>query len=97
MPTIEITDALYDRIRGCFAKRVQELRHESGLTQPDFGKRFGVGQSSVSRWEIGFCLPRLKKLCLIAVREEVSVDWLLGFSSERQPALPAPVPLRVAR
>ncbi len=83
MPTIEITDAMYARILDAFSEAIRQLRYEHDEDQPTFGQRYGVKQSSVSRWETGFCLPRVRKLTLIAAREGVSVDWLLGFSDVR--------------
>ena len=36
-----------------FAGWVRELRRRRGLTQGELGKRVGVGQAAVSRWEMG--------------------------------------------
>ncbi len=36
-----------------FAAWVRELRRRLGLTQGELGRRVGVGQGAVSRWELG--------------------------------------------
>lgn len=39
------------------AKLVRHIRTALGETQPDFAKRLGTTQSSVSRWELGLAAP----------------------------------------
>ena len=60
-----------------FADRVARIRADSGLDQTQFGEIFGVGQSSVVRWERG-SIPKGDRLNLLADYAGISVDELLG-------------------
>ncbi len=42
---------------GSFGAWVRELRRRLGLTQGELGKRVGVGQGAVSKWELGRVVP----------------------------------------
>ncbi len=42
---------------GSFGAWVRELRRRLGLTQGELGKRVGVGQGGVSKWELGRVAP----------------------------------------
>ncbi len=84
MKTVVLPDDVYDRICDRFGARMWSLWNQyPDETQAEWGKRVGVGQSTVSRWCKGVCLPRARKLCAISIAFGVSVDWLLGFSEER--------------
>jgi transcriptional regulator with XRE-family HTH domain len=58
-------------------QRFRRVRRQLGETQADFGRRFGVGQSSVAKWERNLHLPEGHKLDLLAELEENSNDYEL--------------------
>lgn len=68
-----------------FADNVARIRADSGLDQTEFGEIFGVGQSSVGRWEKG-SIPKGDRLHLIAEYGKMTVDELLG--REGRPSAP---------
>lgn len=61
-----------------FAKNLKELRMEANLTQTAFADKMGVGQNTVSTWELGTRQPDYDTLVKIAKFFEVSTDYLLG-------------------
>ena len=57
-------------------QRIRRIRESLGLTQVQFGRRLGVIQVSVARYEAGR-IPRLKTLEEIGRIGNVTVAWLL--------------------
>ncbi|MBQ5322371.1 MAG: helix-turn-helix transcriptional regulator, partial [Oscillospiraceae bacterium] len=47
-----------DQIRT--GKFISELRKETGLTQEELGRRLGVSNKTVSRWENGNYMPDIE-------------------------------------
>lgn len=45
---------------------VKIRREELGLDQLELGRRVGVGQQTVSRWETGLAIPKLDRLPVLA-------------------------------
>lgn len=69
--------------------RIQLLRRKLGLNQAEFGKKLGVNQATVSRWEKG-SIPDGVMLREIAVLGGIDVSTLLDgdiVSANRGPAL----------
>ena len=61
-----------------WAARVAALRKQLGLLQTDFGRLFGVRQSSVSRWENGGKEPSVENYIRMAnLADEASCLWFL--------------------
>ena len=58
-------------------KRIKEIRIDQGLSQQSFGALLSVSQDTVSLWEKGKSVPTAELLVAIAVRFEVSVDYIL--------------------
>ena len=54
------------------------------MTQTQFGDLVNVSQRSVASWEAGERSPSLSTLCELADRLDVSVDYLLGRTDEKQ-------------
>ncbi len=49
-----------------FGEAVKIRREELGLDQLELGRRVGVGQQTVSRWETGAAVPKANRLPLLA-------------------------------
>ncbi len=59
-----------------FGNFLYELRSEKGLTQGELGKKLGVSDAAISKWENGEAMPRLEKLQKLADIFNVSVNEL---------------------
>lgn len=70
--------------------RVRALREENGLTQTEMAEVLGVSQREYWRFEQFDHSMQLTTFCRIALFFNVSMDWLLGASSERKPLLDNP-------
>lgn len=66
-----------------FAVRLKELRKQAHLTQVEFAKRLGIGQSSYADWERGRKKPTQENLVKISQVFSVSIDYLVGNSEEK--------------
>ena len=58
-------------------KFISELRKENGLTQEELGRRLGVSNKTVSRWENGNYMPDIETLRLLSKEFSVSMEELL--------------------
>lgn len=67
-----------------FAERFKLLRRERGLTQERVAHDLDVPESTVRRWETGNGMPKNERLPVIASYFDVTVDFLMGESEERQ-------------
>jgi transcriptional regulator with XRE-family HTH domain len=56
---------------------------ENELSQTEFAKRINVKQSQVSEWLKAKCKPGYDVLKAIATTFNVSADYLLGITEER--------------
>lgn len=61
------------------ADRLKNLRENSGLTQSDIARSFGISRSSVNSWEMGLSVPSTQYIVELAKKFEVSTDYLLGL------------------
>jgi len=61
--------------------RLKELRKQKDLTQTEFAKQIGAGQSTVANWENGVRDIDSDKLSMLADYFDVTVDCLLGRSN----------------
>ncbi len=66
-------------------KRLRLLRVEKDLTQEELGKILGVGKTTISQYENETRKPDAEMLRRIARFFNVSVDYLLGLTSEKRP------------
>jgi len=62
-----------------FAKNLETLIKEKGMTQKGFAKNFGVSKNQVHYWIKGKAEPDLEMLTRIARYFEVSTDYLLDI------------------
>lgn len=56
--------------------RIKQLRNKLSLTQEDFGKRIGIGKTSVSKLETGENKPSDQTIMLICREFNVNEEWL---------------------
>lgn len=54
-----------------------QLRHEKNLTQEELGRRLGVTNKTISRWENADYMPDIETLQLISMEFSVSINELL--------------------
>lgn len=66
-----------------FSIRFKEERKNKGLTQEQLAKEFFLNKSSISRYEKGTQMPEMVMLQKFAEYFDVSVDYLLGRTDER--------------
>ena len=66
--------------------RIRKLRLSAGMTQRDLAQRINVGNTTLSQYESGARVPSDEVKIKIASVFGVSVDYLLGASSERNSA-----------
>ncbi len=57
-------------------RRIREIRGFD-LTQAEFGRMLGVGQTQLSNYELGLSAPTLEILLKLKTYSGRSVDWIL--------------------
>jgi len=67
-----------------FGERIRALRESMNFSQVKFAETFGIGQSSVVRYEKGEASPSLELLVNIADYFDVSLDYILGRTNNPQ-------------
>lgn len=68
-------------------ERLKELREESKMSQEDLAEKLGVSQQTVSKYEQGKREPDNQTLIDLSKIFDVTTDFLLGKSKERNPVL----------
>ena len=63
--------------------RLKRLRKENHLTQAEIGNKLGFGQMNYCRYETGKILIPFSKLYLITKEFNVSLDYLMGKSEDK--------------
>ncbi len=63
-------------------ERIRELRIKAGLTQHEFGKAIGISKPNISKYENNLIEPSNSLLIAMASLFHVSIDYILGFSSD---------------
>lgn len=61
---------------------LKELRHKQNLTQEAFAREIGCSSNVYSRYENGKRQPSIDTLIIIAEKFNVTVDYLIGLSSD---------------
>ena len=64
------------------AYRFREARLQAGLTTVQLAQKMGVTQAAVSHWDAGKKVPGTETLCKLADLYGVTIDYLLGRSSD---------------
>ena len=67
-----------------FSMRLKQLRQESNVTQVQFAKFMDITDRTLRNYEAGRMEPALSTLAKIAEYFNVTTDYLLGLSDERQ-------------
>lgn len=67
-----------------FGNRLFQLRKKAGLSQSGLGRKIGVSNKAVSKWETGRAKPGLDIVHKLADTLNVSVDDLLNLSSSEK-------------
>ena len=65
-----------ERMAMAFADRLQQLRHDHGLTQEAFAQQLQVSRQAVSKWESGKGYPEIEKILYICNCYGVRMDDL---------------------
>lgn len=65
-------------------ERIKELRKKNRYTQKQIGAMFGVSDISVYNWERNKAEPNTDTLCRLADIFGVSVDYLLGRTTDHE-------------
>ena len=66
-----------------FGKRLYQIMQERNLTQKQTAELIGVDPQNVQRWVTEYTLPYGDTLAAICKGLNVSADWLLGLTDER--------------
>ncbi len=66
-----------------FSERIRELRKERGLTQNEVANEVGLSARGYQDLELG-ATPRGDTLTAIAEFYQVSIDWLMGRTENRE-------------
>lgn len=77
---------LYWLERGVNMIRIKELREERREIQDEIAMAMNVNQGMVSKWENGTVQPDIEMLTKLAQYFNVSIDYLIGYSNNRNPA-----------
>lgn len=70
----------------------KKLRKSRGLSQKALGDRLGLGQGTVSQWEVGRTMPDLQTVIALADFYGVSTDFLLGRTDNPLSLVPRETP-----
>lgn len=62
-----------------FKIRLKQLREKSKFTQSELADYLQISQSTLSKWESGLLLPKIRYLPPIAKLFNVTVDYLVGL------------------
>ena len=62
--------------------RFKEVRLQAGFTTVQLAQKMGVTQAAVSHWDAGKKVPGTETLCKLADLYGVTIDYLLGRSSD---------------
>lgn len=68
-----------------FNTRLFELRVASDMRQYELALKLGLKSSAISKYEKGLTQPGISTLVMLADIFEVSVDYLVGISSVKNP------------
>ncbi|QVY60973.1 helix-turn-helix domain-containing protein [Cytobacillus gottheilii] len=67
-----------------FGQRLRSLRKERKLTSKQLGEKFKLAESTISGYETGARKPDIELVKSFAHFFEVSTDYILGESNERE-------------
>lgn len=67
-----------------FGERIKQLRKENNLTQSELANKLNCSLSKIGMWETDKREPTKDDLILLSNTFDVSVDYILGLTNERQ-------------
>lgn len=67
-----------------FGEYIYNKRKSLGLTQDELGRKLGVTNKAVSKWEVGETFPDITMLAPLAKTLGVSVDELLNYTDNKK-------------
>lgn len=70
-----------------FSSRLKELRQELGVSQKEFAESVGISAMAISTYENGSKFPSIETANKIALKYDISLDWLCGLSERRQTSI----------
>jgi hypothetical protein len=70
-------------IRTVFSARLGLIYRESGLSLPSFTNKHGFQCKSFEKWIYEGAVPRAEGLVELAMKLDVSLDWLFGLKEGR--------------
>ncbi len=79
-----------------FAFRLKQLRDEKDISQAALAKSIDIGASTVAMWETGERYPTAQYLDKVANFFDVSTDYLLGRTDDRNGVVLDGVYFRIA-
>ena len=62
-------------------KRIREIRGFE-LTQAEFARRLGIGQTQLSKYELGQSAPTLEILLKLRAYGRTTIDWIVTGGNE---------------
>lgn len=62
-----------------FGKTLRKLRTENKMTQTELGKKLGVSEAAISKYESNKVRPSFDSMRTIAIIFSVSMDYLYGI------------------
>ena len=62
-----------------FPEILKYLREEKGLSQIELGKKLGLGEATIGRWERGRQIPNIEYLETLARFFGVTAGYLIGM------------------
>lgn len=77
--------------------RIKELRKDKGLTMKQFGEQIGMAESTISLYEAGKRQPDIETLNKIANYFNVTTDYLLGRTDDRNSRIIEDEPIIIRR
>lgn len=69
--------------KNIFSVKLKELRSSLNMTQVQFASYVGTNQVTLSAYETGSTNPSLEIVKEIAIKCNVSIDWLCGLSNKK--------------
>lgn len=68
-----------------FGRRLRTLRQSFGLSQIELSEYLNISQQALSKWENNSAQPDNNSLKKLSDKFDVSVDYLLGISDNKNP------------
>lgn len=65
-----------------FSEKISQLRRSLGLNQSEFGKRLGVTNRAVSKWENEISMPSIESIYKICKLYNISIEYFFEDSDE---------------